>query len=157
MKYENKIIGQNRWSWCATVTVLFLMLMFFCVSFCSRKGNDDSSETKYYEVQITYNATYPNVCTYYGNGGATMYDYGDHATITGTLAVGQRSFEAEFQGALNGDQFIVTTTSFQVQYEFNGVTYTEDITINFSAFSISGGTVTATGDYTAVTNPGRNN
>ena len=151
------MIGKNRYGLYNTVTVLLLILMFISFTFCSRKGNDDSSETKYYEVQITYNATYPNVCTYYGNGDATLYDYGDHATISGTIAVGQRSFEAEFQGVLNGDRFTVTTTSFQVQYEFNGVTYTEDITIDFSAFSISGGTVTATGDYTAVTNPGRNN
>jgi hypothetical protein len=154
MKYEKKINDQNRKRLRGLVTLVLLILMLFPLSFCSKKGNDDSSETIYYDVHITYNATYPEVSTYYGNGDATLHDYGDHATISGTISVGQLSFDAEFEGDLNGDQFVLVTTNFQVQYELNGVTYTEDITINFAAFTIWGDTVTATGDYTAVTNPG---
>ena len=154
MKYEYKMKDQNRCRLRTIVTILVLMPMLFCLSFCSSGGNGDSSETKYYEVQITYNATYPDVCTYYGNGDATLYDYSDHATITGTITVGQSSFDAEFEGVLNGDQFSLTTTNFQVQYESNDVIYTEDITIDFNDFTITGETVTATGDYVAVTNPG---
>jgi len=133
-----------------------LVVLIIIISFCSccKKRTGDSTDMIYYDVHITYNATFPNVCTYYGDGDAILYDYGDHATISGTITVGQATFSAEFEGTLEGDTFTLTTTTFQVQYEFDDQTYTEEITIDFNDFSISGTTVTATGDYTAVTNPG---
>jgi len=138
--------------------VLFLVLFSVigiltlpCCSGCN--GGSGTADSNEYTVEITYNATYPEVSTYYGHGEATLYDYGDHATISGTITVGGSSFDADFEGNIEGNNFIPITTNFQVQYEFNGVTYTEDITIDFDAFNVSGEEVTATGDYTAVTNP----
>lgn len=142
--------------------VLFLVLFSVigiltlpCCSGCN--GGSDTADSNEYTVDITYNATYPEVSTYYGHGEATLYDYGDHATISGTITVGGSSFDADFEGNIEGNNFIPITTNFQVQYEFNGVTYTEDTTIDFNAFSILGDEVSATGEYTAVTNPGNTN
>lgn len=134
--------------------ILVFMLLIFCISSCSSSGNGDSAESQDYTVQITYNVNDPEVYTYSGAGAATLQVEGNQVTITGTITVGQLSFSAEFEGDLDGDQFTLITTNFQVQYDFEGVTYTEDITISFPAFTIAGGIITATGDFIAITNPG---
>lgn len=147
----------NRKTHCrfyAQVKIAFLLLMVIGLSFCSKSGGDGSSDATNYAVQITYNETYPEVSTYYGSGDATFYDYGDHGKIEGTITVGGATYEAEFEGTLSGTTFTVTTTTFQVKYEVYDQAYTEEITIDFDAFNVSGEEVTATGDYTAVTNPG---
>ncbi len=136
------------------VSIILLVYMSILMTSCSKKTGNDSTDSTFYTVNVAYNATSPDVCTYYGAGEATFYDYGDHGKIEGSVTVGGATFDAEFEGTITGNSFTVTTTTFQVQYEFNGVIYTETITIDFNAFSILGDEVTATGDYVTVTTPG---
>ena len=155
MKNKNQTTITEK-SFLPTVEIFFIFILLLSfLTFCSNgeNGNDDAV-TKYYNVDITYNATFPEVSTYTGEGDATLQDYGDHATIESTITVGGKTFNADFEGVITGDQFSLNTTTFQVRYEFDGVTYTEDITIDFDDFSVAGENLTITGEYEAVTNPG---
>ncbi len=147
MKFKN-------YSWLRVMIIFVVVPLSISLTCCSKKSGNDSTDSNFYMVDVTYNATSPDIYTYYGTGEATFYNYGDHGRIEGSVTVGGATFDAEFEGTISGNTFTVTTTTFQVEYEFNGVTYTETITIDFNAFSILGDEVTATGDYVAVTNPG---
>ncbi|HPE34849.1 MAG TPA: hypothetical protein PLI65_08640 [Bacteroidales bacterium] len=134
-------------------TVLLLLLSFYS---CNKdEENNPSTQEEHYDVELVFNITVPETYTFNATGDIMLKIEGNEATVNGTFDIGQLSYDdLEFKGSLNGDQFTLTTTYYQVQYQFDGVTYTEDITLAVPAFSISGEMITGGGDIEVIKNPG---
>jgi len=139
---------------------LFVFFLIISINLSSCKKNSDKATNsdvieQEWDLLLTFNIVDPAVYTFFGTGDIDIMIDGDDVTISGTFTIGNLSYDdLVFEGKLNGDQFTLLTDSYQVQFEFDGVLYTETITITVPNFTFGENNVTGGGDIHILKNPG---
>lgn len=148
------IINRNAVKFAALLFILFLFTLVSCNK-DDENDNPNPLKSETWETEVTFNITEPAVYSFLATGDVNLIENGGNVTITGSFTIGDLTYEdLEFQGEINGDMFTLITTNYQVQYEFNGTTYTEDVTLVVPPFLFTDQSASGSGDIEIVTNPG---
>jgi len=146
-----------HWKAAGLAASFFILLILTLIS-CKKDEDNDNPEPppgEAWEMEVTFNITEPATYSFNANCDIDVAQSGNNVTISGTYTIGDLSYDdLVFEGVLNGDQFTLSTNAYQVQYEFDGTTYTEDISMVVPPFTFAGGTASGGGDIDIVTNPG---
>jgi len=135
---------------------LFLSMLFMLLLWSCKTNEDDPAQTEEWDMEINVNLTEPPPPSPFDITGVAEVEIDDEqVTFTGTYDVGNLTYEnVVFHGTVNGNQLTLTTTEYQVTYEFQGTTYTEDISWVLPAFPVSANSATGSGTIVAVKTPG---
>jgi len=140
--------------------ILLTSLLLLLFSSC-KKDNDDNSDnsnstqTQQWKMEIDVNITEPDPSPFKITGDVDIEINGSNITFTGTYAVGGLTYEnVVFYGTLNGNEVTMTTKEYQVSFESQGTTYTEDISWVMAPFAVSNDSASGNGTIVALKNPG---
>ena len=140
------------------VIFLFSLITLIGLSSCKKDSNkvtDPSIIEEKWEILITFFITDPGVYSFTETGDLDVVIEGEDVTITGVYTIGNLTFEdIVFYGTVKNDQFTLNTNTYQVQFDFDGITYTEVLTFTISEYTQTESGATANGDIHVVKTPG---
>lgn len=142
-------------SWLMVLLILLVTVANSCKKDENNNNDNNNTQTQQWEIEIAVNITDPEPSPFTISGDVDITIDGDQVTFTGDYTIGNLSFEnVIFEGMLTGTQVSMTTSEYQVTFESNGTTYTEDISWSLAPFNVLGNTATGAGTITATKNPG---
>ena len=138
--------------------LLFSLITLMGLSSCKKDSNNVTDPTiieEKWEILITFYITDPDVYSFTETGDLDVVIEGKNVTITGVYTIGNLTYEdIVFYGTVEDDQFTLDTNTYQVQFEFDGITYTEVLTFTISEYTQTETGATGSGDIHVVKTPG---
>ena len=137
------------------------VLTIVALVFTACKNNDEDEEnnpapqTQQWEMTINVNITDPDPSPFTITGDVDVTVDGENVTFKGDFINGNLTFEdIVFNGKLNGNVVTMTTSNVSVNYDFQGTTYTENITWTMDPFAVNVDNANGGGDLQAHKTPG---
>jgi hypothetical protein len=142
--------------------ILLMTVLLLLFSTCKKDSDDNSdnggsTQTQEWQMEINVDITDPDPSPFDITGNVNIGINGSNITFTGTYTVGNLTFEnVVFYGTLSGNKVTMTTNEYQVSFESQGTTYTENISWVMGPFTVSNDSASGNGTIAAVQNPGSN-
>lgn len=134
-------------------TLIFIAILLITLASCKQSDND--SETEQWEVTINIDITEPDPSPFTAYGDVEVTISGTHYTMKGTFTIGNQTHEnIILEGTYDGMNATMTTDQIEVQFEFDGTTYTENISWEMESFEITPPNASGHGNIQAIKTPG---
>ena len=136
---------------------LFFPLLALIIAFSGCNKDDDEPETNIqeYAFEVTFNITDPDIYSFVAEGDAMIEITGDAYTITANYTIGNQVFEdIVIEGNLVDGEVVLENEVLVIQFEQNGVTYTETITFSITEMVFELNEVTGSGPVKIEMDPG---
>ncbi len=137
------------------VLVVTALVFIGCKNNEEEEDNTAAPQTQEWEMTINVNITDPDPSPFTITGDVDVTVEGENVTLSGDFINGNLTFEdIVFNGTISGNVVTLTTASVSVDYDFQGTTYTENISWTMDPFAVNVDNANGGGDLQAHKTPG---
>jgi hypothetical protein len=135
---------------------IFLILFALILTFSACKDDDEPNvETQNWEFEAIFNITDPDIYSFTAEGTAVIESDGSTYKILASYTIGQQTFEdITLTGNVVNGEIVIANEVLVIEFEANGVSYTETITFSLPNINTSGTTASGSGPVKIETEPG---